>query len=52
MPVTAKPVTVYYLDEGSPEDRHSPDAVKAEMDAPVYISHFVDCPNAAQHSKK
>ena len=52
MPLTARPVTVYAIDEGSPDDRHTPDAVKVEMGSKVYISHFVDCPNAAEHSRR
>lgn len=50
MPVTAKPVTVYTLDEG--ELLSAPTAAKHETEAKLYISHFVDCPNASQHSKK
>ena len=51
LPLTAKPVTVYMIDTGGPDDTYTPDAIKADG-GPYYISHFVDCPNAAQHSRK
>ena len=50
MPVTARPVTTYTLVEG--ELMAPPNAVKVEAEDKHYISHFVDCPNAAQHSTK
>ena len=50
MPLTAKPVTIYELDEGGPDDRHSTDAIKADG-GPYYISHFVDCPTREEHKR-
>lgn len=50
LPLTAKPVTVYTLDESA----EPPNALRRMLplgSAPAYISHFVDCPNAAEHSK-
>ena len=50
LPLTVRPVTIYEIDTGGPEDQHSPDAAKVRG-GPYYISHFVDCPNATEHSR-
>lgn len=51
LPLTAKPVTVYQIDEEHSRAMNTtPDANKLEG-GPFYISHFVDCPNANQHSR-
>lgn len=50
MPVTARAVTAYTIEDVA--GTGSLQAVKHEAPEPIYISHFVDCPNAAQHSRK
>lgn len=68
LPLDARPVVMYYLDESKPPNAIPVTAevlrgpsdlfaqagvgVEAEVVQPkVYVSHFVTCPNAAQHSK-
>lgn len=47
MPLTARPVTVYRITDATADEPH----LEAVAEKPLYISHFIDCPNAAQHSK-
>lgn len=51
LPLDARPVTAYRI----LTDTEPPDAVAvqalAEPDAKLYVSHFLTCPQAAQHSR-
>ena len=50
LPLDARPVTVYGV---APQEGYAtPLAGKADRldHSPVYISHFLTCPNAGQHS--
>lgn len=53
LPLTAKPVTPYVL-KGEPRDQavdyRQTVTGGAGSDEKVYISHFVDCPRASEHS--
>lgn len=52
LPLDARAATVYYLDAANP-----PNAIPlkidiaGEGDLKKYVSHFITCPNAAEHSR-
>lgn len=48
LPLDARPMTAYTLDDAALGDRH---ALKLETSQPLYVSHFTTCPNAARHSR-
>lgn len=51
MPVDARAVTVYHLDPAPPTPAELL-AFKALQAQPVYVSHFLTCPDAANFAKR
>lgn len=55
LPLDARPVSVYTLGwAAEPLDGDTPRATRLEREPgaePLYISHFLTCPEAAQHSR-
>lgn len=63
LPLDARPATMYYLDAATPPNATpvTAEVIKAPQDmfategasatVRTYVSHFLTCPNAAEHSR-